>query len=241
VAQEELGDNVLAVTALSPIYPSREIREAADTAKQLGIRHETLPSQVLGIPGVVENPPDRCYHCKKALFQAMVNLARERGFTTVADGTNADDPAEHRPGMTALKELGVVSPLRDAGLAKTDIRTLSRDMGLPTADKPSLACLASRIPYGVHLTEDRLHVIDTVEERLLALGFRQVRARHHEDTLRIEVGETEIDRAVSQRDAVVSVGKAAGFTYVTLDLEGYRSGSMDEKLTSTEHGVRSSE
>ncbi len=233
-AYEELGERALAVTALSPTYPGREQHEAAELAKAIGVAHATVESNELEIPNFAENPVNRCYYCKKELFEILKGIAEKRGLPHVADGTNADDLSDHRPGRKAARELGVMSPLLEAGLTKNDIRDLSRELGLPTADKPAFACLASRFPYGSRITEEKLDSIDMLEEKLRELGFIQIRVRHHGDVARVEVGKDEIELALQAetRIALVEAGKEAGFLYVTLDLEGYRTGSMNEGMNS---------
>jgi uncharacterized protein len=232
VARQELGPKAIAVTALSPTYPRSEQKAAARLARRLGIRHETVVSNELEIPGFSENPPDRCYHCKSELVRILRRVGRRHRIRAVADGTNADDLGDYRPGRRAATELGVLTPLLDVGLTKKEIRALSRRMGLPTADKPPMACLASRFPYGTHITRDKLKAVDRAEETLRKLGFRQVRVRHHGDVARIEVEGTELRKFMSQtvRRRAVSAVKRAGFLYVSLDLEGYRTGSLNDSL-----------
>ena len=179
VAHDVLGDKAIAITATSSTYPERELRGAIEFAKSIGVKHIIIRSEELDIAGFAENPQNRCYHCKKELFTKVVHIARERGIATVADGSNADDTSNYRPGMQAMRELGAVSPLLDVGLTKREIRIISREMGLPTWDKPSFACLSSRIPYGEKITPEKLAMIDRAETFLLDMGFRQVRVRHH--------------------------------------------------------------
>ena len=233
VAQEVLGARALAVTALSPTYPQREQKEAAELAARIGIRHETVESNELEIPNFADNPSNRCYFCKGELFRILRRIADRNGLPAVADGSNADDTGDYRPGRQAAREIGVKSPLLEASLTKDDIRRLSRKMGLPTADKPSFACLASRFPYGNRITPERLTAVDTVEEGLRGMGFRQVRVRHHGTIARIEVEPQAIRRFLSPdvREKVLQLAKGAGFLYVTLDLQGYRTGSMNEALS----------
>jgi uncharacterized protein len=232
-AVDVLGARALAVTALSPTYPEHEQKEAAALAARLGIAHVTVRTRECENPEFLRNGPDRCYHCKRDLVALVRAAARERGIETVADGTTADDLTDHRPGRRAALEGGVVSPLLDAGFAKADVRALSRRMGLPTADKPSLACLASRIPYGTPITPERLAAVDRVESAIRALGFRQVRVRHHGETARIEVEPAQVARLCQPRirRKVVAAARAAGFLYVAADLEGYRTGSLNTALT----------
>lgn len=231
-ATRVLGDRALAVTALSPTYPEHEQKEAVKLAKKLGIRHVCVDSNELLIPGYEENPPDRCYHCKNELFKVLRGVADREGLRWIADGTNADDLNDYRPGRRAAKEREVRSPLLEAGLSKQEIRDLSGEMKLPTADKPAYACLASRVPYGSRITAGKLTAIDTVETCIRKLGFGQVRVRHHGTMARIEVAKVEIPRICESaiRNKIVAVARRAGFKYVSLDLEGYRTGSMNETL-----------
>ncbi|MBL7115308.1 MAG: ATP-dependent sacrificial sulfur transferase LarE [Kiritimatiellae bacterium] len=233
VAQEELGDRALAVTALSPTYPAHEQSEAVELAVRIGIRHETVESNELEIPNFADNPVNRCYFCKKELFEVVAEIASGYGIEKVADGTNYDDLSDHRPGRRAAKELQVLSPLLEAGLGKDDIRALSAQMGLPTADKPAFACLASRFPYGDQITEEKLKAVDVLENMVRSLGVRQVRVRHHGEVARIEVepGEIEMLCRPENREAVVAKGRECGFAYVSVDLAGYRTGSMNEVLS----------
>lgn len=232
VAREELGERALAVTALSPLYPEHEQQEAARVAQFIAIRHETVVSNELDVPGFADNPPDRCYRCKGELFSEMRRIADANDIRAVADGSNVDDLGDYRPGRRALKELGILSPLLDAELCKADIRELSRRMQLPTAEKPSFACLASRFPYGQEITEEKLRAVGAVEGVLRASGFRQFRVRHHGDTARIEVDRDQLPRLCREPilSAIVAASREAGFLYVSADLEGYRTGSMNATL-----------
>jgi len=233
VAEEVLGARCLAVIATSSTYPKREYESALAWVQALGIPFEILTSEELDIPGFSENPSDRCYFCKKELFSKIQKAAQERGIRVVADGTNFDDTGDFRPGMKATKELGIRSPLLECGLTKEDIRALSREVyRLPTAERQSMACMASRIPYGSAVTREKLMQVETVEDYLAGKGFREYRARHHGDLLRIELGREEMARLLdgAMKEELVSVAKQAGFVYVTLDLQGFRSGSMNEPL-----------
>jgi len=232
VSQRVLGDRALAVTALSPTYSAREQGEAARVAAQIGISHETVVSNELEIPGFAENPPDRCYYCKKELIEVVRRTAAGYGINAVAHGANADDLDDYRPGQLAAEESGALSPLMDVGLTKDEIRELSREMGLPTADKPALACLASRFPYGSRISEKALKAVDEVENALRGWSFSQVRVRHHGHIARIEVPAADIGKCLddSLRGKIVGAAREAGFLYVTLDLQGYRAGSMNEVL-----------
>ena len=229
VATSELGDRALCVTAVSPTYPERERREAADLAARLHLRHRFVESDELAIPGFADNPADRCYHCKKELFTVLRRVADQEGLRWIADGTDADDLSDWRPGRRAAAEAGVISPLLQAGMTKDEIRAESRALGLSTAEKPSLACLASRFPHGSKITGAGLAAVDMVEEAIRKLGVRQVRVRHHGDIARIEVEAADIARLAdpANRHAVAKAARAAGFRYVALDLEGYRTGSMN--------------
>jgi uncharacterized protein len=238
VAKNVLGNKVMAVTAASTVYPSEEIEQAKALAQNLKARHEIIETRELTNPQFVGNPKNRCYWCKKELFAELTSIARENNLNCVVDGSNFDDLDDFRPGMEAARELGVRSPLQEARLTKADIRSMSKRMGLPTWSKPSLACLASRIPYGTRITEDRLIRIDRAERFLKDLGFTQVRVRHHDTIARIEVPEVDIARLLSDkpRSQIVSHFKALGYTYVTVDLEGYRTGSLNEVLTENGKG-----
>jgi pyridinium-3,5-biscarboxylic acid mononucleotide sulfurtransferase len=232
VAVSELGNRALAVTALSPTYPEWEQAEAIELAGRIGIRHVLVQTHETENPAFVSNPPDRCYFCKRELVEIVQRVAREHGLSKVADGTSTDDLQDHRPGRRAALELGVISPLLEAGFTKADIRELSRRMGLPTADKPSLACLASRIPYGTPITPEKLKAVDHLENVLRELGFVQLRVRHHGDVARIEVEPAEVVRLCDPeiRARLVTEAKAVGFRYVAADLQGYRTGSLNEVL-----------
>jgi uncharacterized protein len=233
VAHDLLQDRMIAVTARSSTYPEREFKEAADYVRQAGIRQFVIISEELDIDGFADNPANRCYFCKKELFNKIWEVAKQNKINFVADGSNLDDLNDYRPGMQATKELGVVSPLREAGLTKDEIRSLSRSMGLPTWDKPAFACLASRIPYGQTITKAKLAMVEQAEQYLLELGFRQVRVRHHGDLARIEVAATELERFYS-RPLMLQVAERLqqiGFVYVSLDLKGYRTGSMNEVMS----------
>jgi uncharacterized protein len=230
-AREALPHRYLAVLAVSPTYPRSEVEAAETTAAQLGLDLVEVETDELSDPCFTANPPDRCYHCKQELFGLLRDLAVARGLAHVADGNNADDASDHRPGRRAAVELGVVSPLQDLGLTKTDIRDISRMLGLPTADKPSMACLASRFPYGTVIDAAGLTRVGTAEESLRALGLAQTRVRAHGDVARLEVAPDEMDSAFAQRVAVSAALKNAGFAYAALDLDGYRTGSLNETLS----------
>lgn len=231
VAYDTLGDAaVLAVTATSPTYPESELAEAKRLARLIGARQILIESNELEIPGFSANPKDRCYHCKSELFRLCTDKARELGLAFVADGSNTDDLSDYRPGRTAACELKVRSPLLEAGLSKSEIRELSLGLGLPTWDKQAYACLASRFPYGMEITAERLNQVEKCEEFLKGEGFTVYRVRYHEANARIELSEAELPRLLEPelRQRVVDFFRAAGFTYVSLDLKGYRTGSMNE-------------
>jgi uncharacterized protein len=231
VASRVLGERFLAVTAASETYPARERRQAVDLAARLGFRHAVIETSELGLPGFRTNPPDRCYHCKKELFTRLRKVAEREGLPALLDGQNADDAGDYRPGARAAAELDVKSPLREAGLAKAEIRELSRREGLPTWDKPALACLASRFPYGREITAESLARVEAAEEYLRGLGLGQLRVRHHGDIARIEVKPADMAAlAGAEREGVVRRLRELGYAYVSLDLEGYRTGSMNEVL-----------
>jgi len=232
VARDTLGNNAAAITAVSPTYPASELEEAVRLARLIGADQVVVESNELEIPGFAENDAKRCYHCKGELFRIAVERAGAMGLAFVADGSNRDDLDDYRPGSRAAEELGVRSPLREAGLAKDEIRELSRELGLPTWDKPALACLSSRFPYGTRITAERLEMVESGERVLRSMGLTQFRVRYHGETVRIEVepGEMETVMESRNRDRLVASFKEIGFTYVTLDLQGYRTGSMNEVL-----------
>ncbi len=228
-----LGPRTLAVIATSETYPSREIDEAKVTAQALGARYEVIATEELANEDFASNPSNRCYYCKTELFSKLRGIADERGLKWVLDGSNYDDLDDHRPGRQAAKEIGVRSPLMEAGLTKMDIRMLSRELGLPTWNKPSFACLSSRFPYGDRITLDKLGQIDQAEQFIRDLGFVQVRVRHHDAIARIELPKEDLPRLLAngKGELISQMLKGLGFTYVTVDLQGYRSGSMNETLS----------
>lgn len=229
-ARKALGpDRVVALTATSPTYPAFEFAESQALARRIGVRQLVVDSNELEIPGFAENPPRRCYHCKHELFALCVAKADELGLAAVLDGANRDDLSDFRPGREAAAELGIRSPLIEAELTKDEIRTLSRQAGLPTADKQPFACLASRFPYGTTITAERLHQVDLCETFLRERGFGTFRVRYHDETARIEIAPEEMSRLLEPelRRSLLATFKTAGFTYIALDLEGYRSGSMN--------------
>ena len=235
-AADVLGDKVIAVTASSCSFPKREFEEAKEFCQERNIRQVVVESEELEIEGFRQNPKNRCYLCKRELFEKILGIAKENGLNAVAEGSNMDDNGDYRPGLIAVKELGIVSPLRYAGLTKEEIRILSKEMNLPTWDKQSFACLASRFVYGETISEKRLAMVDKAEQLLLDMGFHQVRVRVHgenEGTIaRIEVLPSELSELVkdTNRERIYSYFRELGFAYVSMDLGGYRTGSMNETL-----------
>ena len=231
-AKEALGENVLAVTASSCSFPERELREAKAFCAQEGVRHIICKSEELEIEGFSHNPRNRCYLCKRELFGRILTIARSEGIRAVAEGSNLDDNGDYRPGLQAVQELGIRSPLRDCGFTKADIRALSRQLNLPTWNKQSFACLSSRFVYGEEITPEKLHMVDCAEQQLLDLGFHQLRVRIHGNLARIELTPEEFVRFIVDevRLSVYKHLKELGFAYVTLDILGYRTGSMNETL-----------
>jgi len=230
VATSVLGGAAQCITADSPSYPSRHRAVAERLAREFSLRHEFVVTGEMENPEYRANEPDRCYYCKQELFTRLTRLARERGIAAVLDGANADDRGDYRPGRKAARELGVRSPLDEADLSKAEIRELSRRAGLPTWDEPASACLSSRIPYHSEVTPEKLAMIERAEDALIALGFRMCRVRHHGDVARVELAAGEMGRALEPaiRDAIVRDLKAIGYRYITLDLQGYRMGSLNE-------------
>ena len=235
-AHDVLGDQALAVTAVSPTLPESEERDARDMAASIGIRHLVVHSTEFSDPEFVKNPKNRCYICKKIRFTALVNLAKQEGFHWVVDGGNVDDLGDFRPGMKALEEMAdaVRSPMIEAGITKADIRALSQELGLRTWNKQSAACLASRIPYGVELTPQRLSKIDKADQYIAPYITGSLRVRYHGDVARIEVREDEIPAILAHRKDIVQALRRCGFTYVSLDLGGYEMGSLNEVIETDE-------
>ena len=231
-AAEALGPNVIAVTAVSETYPPNELDLAKKFAASLDVRHRILHTSELDREEFIQNPPDRCYHCKHELFATLRQIADAEGITAIVDGTNVDDQRDYRPGKKAAGEFSVRSPLAEAGLSKREIRDLARRLDMPVWDKPSLACLSSRIPYGTRITRVLLRNIQSAEDVIRGLGVRQVRVRHHGDMARIEVSREDMRRLLDGEATreIVEALKALGYLYVCLDLEGYRTGSMNEQL-----------
>ena len=231
-AKEALGDQVIAVSAKSCSFPERELNEAKTFCKKHQIRHIIFESEELEIEGFSSNPKNRCYLCKHELFEKIIKIAAEEGITTIVEGSNLDDDGDYRPGLQAVAELGIKSPLRSLGFTKQDIRALSKKFGLPTWEKQSFACLSSRFVYGETITREKLAMVDKAEQLLLDLGFRQVRVRIHGTMARIEILPEEFSKLISEeiREQITTSFKSFGFTYVSMDLIGYRTGSMNEVI-----------
>ncbi|MCL6459998.1 MAG: ATP-dependent sacrificial sulfur transferase LarE [Gorillibacterium sp.] len=227
-AKQELGDRVTAITAASETFPTREFDAAVKLAAEIGVRHLQTEISELDNQSFVDNNPDRCYHCKKGLYGLLKRLAKEHELPYVLDGTNLDDLGDYRPGLTAKTEEGVRSPLLEAGMTKEDIRTLSKSLGLSTWNKPSFACLSSRIPYGTPIERAKIDQLDQAEQYLLDLGFYQVRVRHHDEIARLELLPQDMVKAIELHAEISDKLQSIGFRYVTLDLKGYRTGSMNE-------------
>lgn len=231
-AKEALGEKAIAVSAKSCSFPERELKEAKEFCEAHQIRQEIFESEELEIEGFAQNPKNRCYICKHGLFEKIIRIAEDEGIAVIAEGSNLDDNGDYRPGLQAVAELGIRSPLRELGFTKEDIRALSKHLGLPTWDKQSFACLASRFVYGETITKEKLAMVDKAEQLLLDLGFHQVRVRIHGTMARIEVRPDEFSRLISDdvRSQITASFKSFGFTYVTMDLTGYRTGSMNEVI-----------
>ncbi|MCR5671626.1 MAG: ATP-dependent sacrificial sulfur transferase LarE [Butyrivibrio sp.] len=231
-AKDALGDKAVAATISSMFFPGHEFAEAMDFCRHIGARQLIIEVDVLGKEEISSNPPDRCYHCKKTLFTTLLETAKKEGLSCVCEGSNLDDKSDYRPGMKAVAELGVKSPLEDVGFTKAEIRALSEHFHLPTYNKPSFACLASRIPYGEKITDEKLTKIADGEQLLMELGFKQFRVRCHGNIARIELLPTDFERFMSDdiREKVYEHFKHTGFSYVTLDIRGYRTGSLNETL-----------
>lgn len=229
-AYQALGEQAIAMTADSPSMPRRELAEARRLAQQIGIRHVVFQSHELEDPRYIANPVDRCYFCKVETFAEIEQQARALGYSTICYGENLDDRDDHRPGAQAATEFGVRSPLKEAGLDKAEIRQLAQRFGLPVWDKPAAACLSSRFPYGTAITVEKLRQVEEAEDTLWELGFQQYRVRYHDEIARIEVAEGEMSRLLEQAAAIVRRFRQLGFTYITLDLAGYRRGSLNELI-----------
>ncbi|MFC3770311.1 ATP-dependent sacrificial sulfur transferase LarE [Paenibacillus sp. GCM10012303] len=229
-AHQELGDQVLAVTAASETFPTREFNAAMHLAEELGVRLHKTEVKEYENASFVANNPDRCYHCKTGLYSHLQTIAKELGYPFIVDGSNVDDLGDYRPGLQAKTEQGVRSPLQEAGFLKSEIRELSKELGLRTWNKPSFACLSSRIPYGTKIEKYKIDQLDEAEDFLYALGFWQVRVRHHDKIARIEVMPDELQKVIELKDSIHEKFTSLGFTYVALDLAGYRTGSMNAVL-----------
>ncbi|HSN77341.1 MAG TPA: ATP-dependent sacrificial sulfur transferase LarE [Anaerolineae bacterium] len=227
VAHQELGERALACIGVSPSYPTREMRAAIELAEQLGVPYRLINTEEYLDPNYAANLADRCYFCKSELHDQLQAIAQAEGWAAVADGANASDLGDYRPGMAAAREHGVRSPLLEAGITKADGRALAQALGLPVWDKPAMACLSSRVPHGTPITPELLRQIESAEDTLVALGFRQFRVRHHGDIARIELTAEDLPSALTQREAIVAGVQASGYRFVTLDLAGFRSGSLN--------------
>jgi len=234
IARDVYGEKLLLITASSSTYPFYELDEAKSLAALLGINHRIIVSEEIDIPGYADNPPDRCYYCKSELFRKIRYIADKEGYGPVFDGSNADDLKDFRPGMKAKKEFGVISPLAEAGFTKEDIRFFSRELNLPTAAKQSYACLASRFPYGEKITKEKLDRVGSAEFEIRKLGFTQFRIRSHENLARLEFTSSEMDKAWKIKEILTEICQNSGFSYIAIDLKGYRTGSMNEVLSDPE-------
>ncbi len=230
LSHDVLGEKALAVTASSETYPPHELEAAKRLAKEIGITHLIIETKELEIEGFSDNPPERCYFCKSELFGKLRDIAESEGYASVADGANLDDTQDYRPGSKAAEELGVHSPLKEAGMTKDDIRAVSEELGLTTWDKPAYACMSSRFPYGEEITLDGLARVSAAEGFLREMGFGQFRVRHHRTIARLELAPEDFSTAMDKRTEIIDKLKEIGYTYVTLDLQGYRTGSMNEVL-----------
>ncbi len=230
VAYDVLGDKALAVTADSSSLPRRELNEIVALVKQIGVTHLVIKTDEMDNPKYTSNPVDRCYYCKSAMFAQFVAISKDKGFHWIAYGENIDDNDDHRPGAMAAKDYDVRAPLKDAHMTKADIRALAQYLNLPVWDKPAFACLASRFPYGSEITQERLNQVEVGEDVLWDLGFRQFRVRHHGEVARIEIEQSKMATLLEKSETIVKAFKNVGFRYVTLDLLGYRRGSMNESI-----------
>ncbi|WP_202711057.1 ATP-dependent sacrificial sulfur transferase LarE [Sporosalibacterium faouarense] len=236
VCKEVLREKAIAITAIAPMHPSREIEEAKELAQSIGITHKIIEFDEDSIKDIEDNPPERCYICKHMIFTKIKEVAKKYEILNVLDGSNVDDLGDYRPGLKAIDELNVISPLKEAGLTKQDIRDLSKELGLSTWDKPALACLVTRIPYGEKITDKKLRLVEKAEEYLLEKGFKQFRVRYHGDIARIEIAPEERINFFDEElmDEVSYIFKEIGFTYVTMELSGYKTGSMNSPILNNE-------
>jgi len=235
LAYDSLGDErVVAITAVSPSVPQHEVEEAQAIAREIGARHVLIDSHEAEDPRYLANTPNRCYFCKTNVYDQLIDYAQREGYRGVVDGTNADDADDHRPGRRAALERGVRSPLQEVGLTKAELRNLARALELPNWNKPAAACLSSRIPYGTAITPEMLSQVERAELVFKEMDFGQLRVRHHDDVARIEVDPDEFEEVLANRDQIIEALQELGYTYVTLDLAGFRSGSMNEAILSTE-------
>jgi len=234
IAKDVYGDKLLLITATSSTYPFYELEEAKSLSLLLGIKHKIIVSEEIDIPGYADNPPDRCYYCKSELFGKIKYIAAQEGYEVIFDGINADDLKDFRPGMKAKQEKGVISPLAETGFTKNDIRYFSTELNLPTAAKQSYACLASRFPYGEKITKIKLDRLEMAEFEVRKLGFTQFRIRSHDNLSRLEFIPSEMDKAWGLKSQLADICKKSGFSYITIDLTGYRTGSMNEVLSESD-------
>jgi pyridinium-3,5-biscarboxylic acid mononucleotide sulfurtransferase len=233
VAHDTLAERVIAATGLSDTYPEEEMAEARTLAAEMGVEHVMVRTEELTDPRYAMNSHQRCFFCKNELYGKLRELADERGIVHIVDGTNADDMGDHRPGLRAARQIGVRSPLQEVGMTKAEIREISNELGLRTWDKPAFACLSSRFPYGTPITLEKLKQVAEAERGIRQLGFRGFRVRHHDKLARLEVDPSDFPRVLEHHDEIVACVRAAGYRFVTLDLQGYRSGSLNEGLSST--------
>lgn len=230
VAHEQLGANAVAITAVSPSLAQSDLEAARNIAAEIGVSHELVHSRETEDPRYRRNDSTRCYFCKTNVYQCLIDYAKAEDFAWILDGTNADDIGDHRPGLRAAREHGVRSPLQEAGIGKKEIREWAKELGLSNWNRPANACLSSRVPYGSEVTPEKLAQVEKAEAALRVLGFRELRVRHHDQIARIEVSQNELARAVEHSDQITTAMKEAGFPYATLDLAGFRSGSMNDVL-----------
>ena len=227
VASDVIKNKVFAVTATSPLHPYREYIAAKEEARKLGVRFLSFVTDELSMKEFIDNPPERCYWCKRELFGKILEIADHENISCIADGSNLDDLEDFRPGRKAAEEMGINSPLCSAGFVKKEIRILSKKLGLSTWNKPSFACLASRIPYGTPINQEILEVVNKAEEFLISLGVEQIRVRHYKETAKIEVEQKDMEKIIVHKDKILEIFRSLGYLHVILDLEGYRSGSMN--------------